>query len=151
MALEDIQSRLKSDPETIEVDFAGEEKPFLFSTLGIERARAKAEPVIPKVVNLLQRFSQVGGEEQEGMENVTENLSEVLEDGDLRDLTMVVWSGFLTFDEDITLEEVQVVLTPGRIMRYGRQIAESVSSFVQEMDQDSNPAPDDTSSEEVKN
>lgn len=149
MALDDIQDRLRNDPETIEVDFAGEKKPFLFSTLGIERAKQKAEPVIPKVISILQRMSNVAGQ-RESIADVAEDLSKVVEDDDLRDLTMVVWSGFLTFDDDITLEEVQLVLTPGRIMRYGRQIASSVSGFVREMD-DGNPAPPDGEDESVKN
>ena len=138
MALSDIQERLREDPETVLVDFAGEEKPFLLSTLGVQRANQRVENVIPKLFDLMQRYgkaiSKGEGEDGEDVSEVAQGLEGAIKDSDLRDLTVIIWAGFLTFDDDLTLEEVQALITPGRLMRYGREIASSATSFVRKMD-----------------
>lgn len=150
MALSDIQDALREDPETVYVDFAGEKKPFLMSVLGLERARQKKDPV-PLVFDLLQRYgslqSILAGEETD-WEEVEEAMQKV-KGSDLNDLSIVLWSGFLTFDSDISLEEVQLLTTPGRTFKYGRQVVSSITTFLQDFEPDEEDVPDDT--EEVKN
>lgn len=142
MALSDVQERLKEDPETVYIDMAGEERPFLLSTLGMERARQKRDP-LPVLFSLIQRYAFVinalQGDATLEDEDLQEQIQRRIQGGDLSDLSLVLWSGFLTFDEDISLEEVQVVMSPGRIFRSGMEIAQSLMSFLQDIDTDNIP------------
>lgn len=152
MALEDIQERLKDDPETVDIDVGGEKRPFLLSTLGLERARQKKDP-LPALFSLVQRYAFVINRLQDEAsitdKEVQDEIEQRIQGGDLSDLSLVLWSGFLTFDDDITLEEVQLVMTPGRIFRSGSQIANALMSFLKDIDPDK--IPDEVGGEESGN
>lgn len=152
MALEDVQERLRDDPETVQIDLAGEEKPFLLSTLGMERARQKDDP-LPVLLDIIQRYAHVidmlRSDASITDEDVQEALKERIRGGDLSDLSLVLWSGFLTFDEDITLEEVQLLMTPGRIIKSGVDIATALMSFLSDMDTSAVPDPEEVEPDDV--
>jgi len=154
MSLNDIQNRLKDDPETVYIDVAGKEKPFLLSTLGMERARERKDP-LPILLSLIQRYSAVisklQGEANLTDETVQKEIEGRIEGSDLNDLSLVLWSGFLTFDEDVSLEEIQIVMSPGRIFRSGMQIARSFTSFVQDIDSDEIPDAEEIGGEDSGN
>lgn len=135
MALSDVQEQLKDDPETIFVEFGGQERPFLVSALGLERARQRQDPV-PKILDLIQRYGALtalfSDDEEFDLAEVREESEDMIKGSDLFDLTLIVWSGFLTFDEDISLEEVQALITPGRVTDIGRDVAAAIASFLQD-------------------
>lgn len=152
MALSDIQEQLREDPETVYINFAGEEKPFLLSTLGLERARQKADPV-PKVFDLVQRYGalqSIFSEEETDWEQLRERTLDKVQGSDLSDISLIVWAGFLTFDKDITLEEIQLLMTPGRVAKYGRKVVASVTTFLQDFEPEEGDVPDEEE-QEVKN
>jgi len=152
MSLKDIQERLREDPEAVFIDMAGEERPFLLSTLGMERARQKKDP-LPALFSLVQRYAFVINQFQDGASLADEEMQSEIErrikGDDLSDLSVVLWSGFLTFDEEITLEEVQLVMTPGRIFRSGMEIAQALMSFLKDIDE--NQIPDEVGTQESGN
>jgi len=135
MALSDVQEQLKDDPETIYVKFGGQDRPFLLSSLGLERARQRQDPV-PKILDLIQRYGALTAlfneDEDFDLAEVREQSGDMVKGSDLFDLTLIVWAGFLTFDEDISLEEVQALITPGRVTDIGRDVAAAVASFLQD-------------------
>jgi hypothetical protein len=146
MKLSEVQEELKDDPETIFVKFGGQERPFLISALGMERARQRQDPV-PVILDLIQRYGELTaaftGDGELDMEEVRSVSEEVVKGSDLFDLTLVVWSGFLTFDEDISLEAVQALTSPGRVTDIGRDVAASITSFLRDhADQEAKEGPD---------
>lgn len=139
MSLEEKQERLKEDPETVHIDFAGEERPFLLSTLGMERARQKKDP-IPILFDLIRRYSylieKIESLDELGEDEVQDHLNGTVKGSDLSDLSVLLWSGFLTFDADVDLEEVQLVMTPGRVFKSGKEVARALMSFLRDMDEE---------------
>jgi hypothetical protein len=130
MSLESIREDLKSDPETVTFEIAGDERHFLLSVLGMERARKK-EDVLPIIFSFVERYGQLWSDEEE-----TPSARDIVEDNDLRDLSIVMWSGFLTFDDDLTLDEVQMIMTPARMVRVIKDVFERMVSFLNDFDQE---------------
>lgn len=153
MALEDLQDRLKDDPEAVMLTVAGEEYPFLLSGLGMERARQQADP-IPLLFDLFQRYSSLYDlyqDEDADLDDVQKKAKEMVKGGDLKALSVIIWSGFLTFDDDISIEEVQIIMTPGRVVRHGMDIANAITNFVRDIDEEELEQVEDDTGEEVGN
>jgi hypothetical protein len=131
-----IQERLKDHPECIEVEVMGEERPFLLTMYGIELANQRGYEIIPVIMDLGTRLANLlSGENDDveiGSEEFTQKVRGLVRDEDARSLSLVVWWGLSTFDSDLTVEEVQMMLTPGTLLSLVPRVAESLNSFAED-------------------
>lgn len=146
--LDRIQRRLQESPERLVITLGGETFEFLLCKYGMSIAAAKGpeyDPV-PHIFSLVRTvvtgqklLAELARMHQEGKalpsdaslvsEYVLPALTKATDAKVLDALTVILWAGLLPFDPDIILEEVEVMLTPGVLVREVPRIVQAVMSY----------------------
>ena len=129
-----IRKKLRNHPEYTELDILGEKKGFLLTMWGVEVANNRGYDLVPIIVDLGSRianfFSDESAQDVEvGSKEFTERVKNLIRDEDARALSLVVWWGLVTFDTDLTLEDVQLILTPGTVIKLIPHVIESINKI----------------------
>lgn len=144
--LSTLRNRLRDHPECIEIDILGEKRPFLLTMYGLEKARERGIEILPHILDLGNRLASLFTDEDAedieiGSQEMADRLRGLLKDEDARTLSVVVWWGLVTFDDDLSLAEVQMMLTPGALVSLVPQVIERVNRFADdEIEEDSSPS-----------
>lgn len=155
-----IGDELRDDPETIHIEFAGEERPFLLSVFGAKKARD--EMGVDFIERLSGLISQLGGAYYDAAHDLaadgqdpgdvevpwTRLVQEMdLKTEDAEALAAALYAGLVPFEEDLGPKEVQVRLTVGEIKRLLPEIGPQLFSFVTDDDPtpESGEVPEDAS------
>lgn len=138
---ETILAKVRLNPETATIEFAGEEYLFLLSGLGLKLARAGGHDPIPAIFGIFAKvlpvFTGSGMFEADGQIDADRfSLPDMLAaitgklDGQLvEDLAVVIWWGLLTAQPDVTLEDVELGLTPRTLVSVVQQVWPKMVSY----------------------
>ena len=124
---------LNSHPNKIEIEFAGETRPFLLCGYGAKLARARNQDPVPSIGVLLGKIAPAIGDVQKA--RVAKDLSWVKAlgshiDGELLDaLCVIIWWGLLPYDNDLELEWVEIYSTPTSIWAVFESVFASAMMF----------------------
>lgn len=135
--LNGLRERLRDHPECIELEILGETRPFLLTMYGLEQAREQGIEVVPAILDLGNRLAGLFMDEdaddiEVGSPEMAERLKGLIKDEDARTLSVVVWWGLVTFDQDLTLTEVQMMLTPGTMIDLVPKVINRVNRFAED-------------------
>ena len=128
------RERLSAHPEVTEIDLFGEPQNFLLTVKAASYLRAEhGIEVVPILIDFVNRIG--GGwfgaadDLELGTDKAKEVLDSALKTGDLERLSMLVYWGLVTFEEDLTLDDVQLFLTPTTIIRLFSDLMVSFASY----------------------
>lgn len=158
-----LQNDLRNDPECIEIEWGGQQRPFLLNMYGARRARD--DMGIDFIAELLGVVRQLGQEwmraarEKAAAQNgraADEIPQDELQDVDVSwaDVAMsldvttdevlaigaAVYAGFVSFDEDLDPKEVEMRMSVGKIAEVLPQIGPKLFSFMQDQVDDQSNA-----------
>lgn len=141
MSPKELRKILLDDPETTFIEFGGEKRPFLFSFLGGKRAHANGVEVLPVLLDVGMRLASLWTSDNGSKDALTIDLSTVsgrakirklIVAEDFQNLAILVYWGLVTFDKDLTLDEVMARLTPGRLIKILPTVIEKAVSYHQD-------------------
>lgn len=159
MSFEETREKLRQDPETITLKLGGEERPFLISPLGFELAESAGYEVLPVIMDLGFRVARLWNQDDD-LDFLSEQgeqvIRQTIKNEDLHNISLIVWTGLLPFDEGLELREVKLMLTLTTIVREVPKVISSMMTFQEDalpedMQQADSEVDEDEVEEEVKN
>lgn len=141
-----IQEAVLNHPETVEVEIGGKKMLFLLCGRGAKLAREKGKDPIPAIFKTLARIAPaiqktglfVDGVPDEAAFTPTVILNVLQEafTGQLfDDLITVVWWGVLAAQPTITLEEIEVLVTPAGLKTLTAKVWPKMLAYAQDLDE----------------
>lgn len=146
-SLSDAIERLKRDPDHQTLLIAGEEFPFLLTWRGVKIVeRAHGGNPIDDLFGLIRRYGEVVDDADDDQSLASVVMENITSD-DIDALVTVIWAGLIFFDEDITHEEVEAVVSIDmlmdnveHVMGAANQLAEDVTDEDRAMAEESEDA-----------
>ena len=126
-----VLEALKNHPEKIQIDFGGK-RDFLLCAYGAKVLRERGHDPIPVVLDALRGlapvFGNLDGKKKDGMKIIASLIGSV-DPKLLSDICYVIWWGLVSYDADITLDEVEVYATPKSLYKVVEEVYAQMSSF----------------------
>ena len=133
MSFEETREKLRQDPETITLKLGGEERPFLISPLGFELAESEGHEVLPVIMDLGFRIARLWNRPDDEVDLLSDEgeklVRDTIQNQDMHNISLIVWTGLLPFDEDLELREVKLMLTFSTMISELPKVVSAVMSF----------------------
>lgn len=118
---------------------------------GVEKANEHGIDTVSVLLDLVNRVSGLWNNKDDedielGSPEMGEKLKKLFHQEDAHNLSVILWWGLLTFDDDVTLAEIKMMLTPGTLIRVVPKVVQKMMSFQDDVVETADAGDDDDDS-----